>query len=157
MSRRTGSVAAVLCVLVVLCAVAPAQAQCTGNSNCQIILSGTALPASTAQCTPWGLWVWSEPNSNNAYGNDGNGSIYFYRVHSAEAHVEASNVTLSGNSVTETVSGAYPDGTAVNCTFAAHLTSPGKGILDSMSCTVGGTACSVAVVPITMDISNANN
>jgi hypothetical protein len=157
MRRRTGLVSSVLCVLVMLWAPSSAHAQCSSNSNCQIILSGTALPAAPSQCTPWGLWVWSQPNNNNAYGNDGDGSIYFYRIHKAEAHVEASAVTLSSNSVSETVSGAYPDGTAVSCTLTAHQTSPGKGILDSMSCTVGGNACSATDIPITVDISNAKN
>jgi hypothetical protein len=145
-----------LCLFVTLCAIAPASAQCSRGSNCQIIVSGTALPATTSQCTPWGLWVWSQP-ANNSYGNDGNGSMYFYAVHKAEAHVEASDVTLSGNSISESVSGAYPDGTAVSCTLAAHQTSPGKGILDSMSCTVGTTSCAANDIPITVDISNVKN
>jgi hypothetical protein len=159
MCRRTGLVSAVLCVLLVmLCAASSAHAQCS-SSNCQIILSGTALPATGSQCTPWGLWVWSEPNTNNAYGNDGDGSIYFYGIHKAEAHVEASDVILTGSSVSETLSGAYPDGTAVSCTLAAHQTSPGKGVLDSMSCTVGTKSCTAPVggIPITVDISNVKN
>jgi hypothetical protein len=45
----------------------------------------------------------------------------------------------------------------VSCTLAAHQTSPGKGILDSMSCTVGNDSCSATDIPITVDISNAKN
>jgi hypothetical protein len=155
MYRRTGLVSALLCLLVMLWAAPAAKAQCSKSSNCQVIISGTGLPASpNPPRIPWGMWVWSQP-ANNSYGNDGNGSLYFYAIHKAEAHVEASGVTLTGNSINETVSGSYPDGTAVSCTVAAHLTSPGKGILDSMSCTVAGIACSVNDIPITVDISNA--
>ncbi len=156
MHARVGLLSTLVCLMVTVGWVVPAMGQCSSNSNCQIIVSGTALPASTQQCTPWGLWVWSQP-ANNSYGNDGDGSIYFYRIHAAEAHVGASNVTLSGNALSETISGAYPDGTAVNCTLSAHQTSPGKGILDSMSCTVGTASCSAADIPITVDISNTKN
>ena len=157
MSRRTRLLSVLLCAFVMLWTTKAAYAQCKSGSNCQIILSGTALPATpNPPCTPWGLWVWSQP-SNNSYGNDGDGSLYFYAIHKAEAHVEARNVTLSGSSISETVSGAYPDGTAVSCTLAAHQTSPGKGILDSMSCTVGTNSCSATDIPITVDISDAKN
>jgi hypothetical protein len=156
MRTRMTLATTLLCLFVMLCAIAPASAQCGTGSNCQIIVSGTALPATPSQCTPWGLWVWSQP-ANNSYGNDGDGSIYFYRIHSAEAHVEASNVTLTGTSVSETLSGAYPDGTSVSCTLTAHQTSPGKGILDSMSCTVGTSSCAASDIPITVDISNVKN
>jgi hypothetical protein len=102
------------------------------------------------------MWVWSQPSNNN-YGNDGNGSMYFYAIHKAEAHVQASHVVLSGSSISEDVSGSYPDGMQVSCTLAAHQTSPGKGILDSMSCTVGTDSCSATDIPITVDISDAKN
>jgi len=80
--------------------------------------------------------------------------MYFYAIHKAEAHIEASDVILSGNSVSESASGAFPDGTAVSCTLTAHQTSPGKGILDTMSCSVGND-CTATDIPITVDISNA--
>jgi hypothetical protein len=157
MSKHRGFLPILVCVLVIVWTTSPAHAQCTKGSNCQIILSGTGLPGTpNPPCNPWGMWVWSQPSNNN-YGNDGNGSMYFYAIHKAEAHVQASNVTLSGSSVSETVSGAYPDGTGVSCTLAAHQTSPGKGILDSMSCTVGNDSCSATDIPITVDISNAKN
>jgi hypothetical protein len=157
MSGRTRALSMVLCVFVTLCLTTAAHAQCSKGSNCQIILSGTALPGTpNPPCTPWGMWVWSQP-ANNGYGNDGNGSLYFYAIHKAEAHVQASNVALSGSSVSENVSGSYPDGTAVSCSLTAHQTSPGKGILDSMSCTVGSDSCSATDIPITVDISNAKD
>jgi len=157
MSGRTRLLPMVLCVFATSCITTAAHAQCSKGSNCQIILSGTALPGTpNPPCTPWGMWVWSQP-SNNDYGNDGNGSLYFYAIHKAEAHVQASKVVLSGSSVSEDVSGSYPDGTAVSCSLTAHQTSPGKGILDSMSCTVGSDSCSATDIPITVDISNAKD
>ncbi len=157
MYKRTSLWLALLAVVVTLWAVSPLRPQSNGNSNSQIILSGTALPATpNPPCTPWGMWVWSQPGNNN-YGNDGDGSLYFYGIHGGEAHVSASDVTLSGSSVSETVSGAYPDGTGVTCSLAAHQTSPGKGILDSMSCTVGASSCAATDIPITVGISNAKN
>lgn len=135
----------------------PAQSQCAKGSNCQVIVSGTGLPASPSQCTPWGLWVWSQPANNN-YGNDGQGDMYFYQLDHGQASVEASNVVLdlSNKSITETVTGAFsPDGKQVSCEIAAHQTSPGKGILDSMSCSVGTVSCATSDIPITFDMSNA--
>ena len=162
MYRRTALVSALLCVLVTLWTVSTARAQCSSsNSNCQIILSGTGLPATpTPPCTPWGFWLWSQPLNNNSYGNGGEGSIYFYRIAPAEAHATVSEVVLSGNSVSESASGTFPNGTTVSCTFVAHQTSPGKGILDSMDCTLvseSGTRneCKASDIPITVDISNA--
>jgi hypothetical protein len=158
MIRRIGLVAAMLFLLVTLFPASPEHAQT--SSNTQIILSGTGLPASPAHpCTPWGMWLWSQPGTNNAYGGttgNGDGSIYFYGIHPAEAHADVSDVVLSGNSVSESASGTYADGTSVSCTFKAHQTSPGKGILDSMSCTVTppDQVCTATDIPITVDISN---
>ncbi len=160
MYRRTWLVSALLCGLVTLWTVSPAHAQCSSNSNCQISLSGTGLPATPSNpCTPWGFWLWSQPNNNNAYGNEGDGSIYFYAIAPAEAHADVGNVILSGNSVSESASGTFPNGTTVSCTFKAHQTSPGKGILDKMDCTLvsnsGTNSCTASDIPITVDISNA--
>jgi hypothetical protein len=166
MRKINARIIAIGCLLLPMAGFAQAAyAQCSTNSNCQIILSGTALPATpNPPCTPWGLWLWSQPNNNNAYGNEGDGSIYFYGIAPAEAHVDVSNVSLTdNNSVSESASGTFPNGTTVNCTFTAHQTSPGKGILDTMACTLvsksGTTTNSCAApaggVPITLDISNA--
>ena len=169
MYRRT-LVSALLCVLVTLWTVSPAHAQCSNNnSNCQIILSGTGLTGNTAppKCQPWGFWLWSQP-ANNAYGNDGDGSIYFYNIAPAEAHVDVGNVSLSLNSlgqsvVTESASATFPNGTTLSCTLIqAHQIRPGKGILDQMACKLVTPApssttfnCTASGIPITMDISNA--
>ena len=113
MSKHRGFLPILVCVLVIVWTTSPAHAQCTKARQQSNHSSGTGLPGTpNPPCNPWGMWVWSQPSNNN-YGNDGNGSMYFYAIHKAEAHVQASNVTLSGSSVSETVSGAYPDGTAV--------------------------------------------
>jgi|SRR5579875_2086288 len=136
----------------------PAQTLCSNNSDCQIIVSGTGLPASPDGCTPWGLWVWSQPANNN-YGNDGHGEVYFYALHHGDASVEASNVAfdLKTKSIVETLTGVYTlDGTQVSCALSAHETSPGKGILDNISCKVGTNSCTASDIPITVNISVAN-
>lgn len=155
---KTGIALFVLAAGLTSVTVLPAQTPCRNSSNCQIILSGTGLPASPDQCTPWGLWVWSQPANNN-YGNDGQGDMYFYQLDHGQASVEASDVVLNLNekSITETVTGAFnPDGKQVSYQLAAHQTSPGKGILDSMSCSVGAVSCAAGDIPITFDISGAN-
>ncbi len=162
MSSRT-LVTALLCLLAMFLAVSPEHAQ--SNSNAQIILSGTGLPANpTPPCTPWGMWLWSQPATNNPYGGtsgNGDGSMYFYAIAPAEAHVDVSNVTLTGSSVSESASGTFPNGTTVNCsTISAHQTSPGKGILDNITCTLAPpgkptVTCTATDIPITVDISNA--
>jgi hypothetical protein len=145
----------VLYLVAMFCAVSAAQAQCN-SSNCQIILSGTGLPATpNPPCTPWGLWVWSQPSTNNSYGNSGQGSMYFYSIVGGLAPVEVSNVVLSRNSVSESASGKLPNGQSISCDLTAHQTSPGHGILDTMSCTIGAQSCSANDLPITVDISNS--
>jgi hypothetical protein len=52
MYTRPTLLATLLGLFLALCAVAPANAQCSGNSDCQVILSGTGLPATSSQCTP---------------------------------------------------------------------------------------------------------
>ena len=135
----------------------PAQSPCSNGSNCQVIVSATGLSASPGECTPWGLWVWSQPANNN-YGNDGHGDMYFYNLDHGEAPVEASNVTINlrNSSISETLTGTFsPDGKPVMCVLTAHQTSPGKGILDSASCSVGEVSCTASDLPITMDMSDA--
>jgi len=168
MKSRLGFALA-LCLSLMLWAALPAHAQCSSNSNCQIILSGTGLSATGNQCTPWGMWLWSQ-TANNNYGNDGNGSMYFYAIAPAEAHTDVSNVSLSVNAagqsvVSETASATFPNGTSLSCSpIVAHQTSPGKGILDQMACTLVTPppssetfTCGVPVggIPITVEISNA--
>jgi hypothetical protein len=162
------SLPVVVATILLTLAAAPAHDGCPSNSNCQIILSGTALPATpNPPCKPWGMWLWSQPASNNAYGPDGNGSMYFYAVAPAEAHVDVSNISLSTNGagqsvVSESASGTFPNGTTLNCpVIQAHQTSPGKGILDQMQCTLvppppaSSVTCTTSDIPITVDISSA--
>ena len=80
MYRRVGLPITLLFLFVMLWAF-PMNAPCSGNGDCQIIVSGTALPATpNPPCTPWGLWVWSQ-NAPNGYGNDGRGEHVLLRRH----------------------------------------------------------------------------
>lgn len=160
--KRAGLGLALVGLVFMLWADLPLRSQSGANSNAQILLSGTGLPAApSSPCTPWGLWVWSQPQTNNAYGNDGEGYIYFYHVPGQLSPVSASNVVLSGNSVSEDVTGSNPDLTPLSCNLQAHQTSPGKGILDKMSCTIGtgetAQTCTASDLPITVNISNGTN
>lgn len=158
----------ILLATALLALAAPPQNVCSSNSNCQIIVSGTGLPATPKPpCTPWGMWLWSQPASNNAYGPDGNGSMYFYAIAPAEAHAEVTNISLSTNGagqsvVSESASGTFPNGTTLSCpVIQAHETTPGHGILDQMQCTLvppppaSSVSCSASDIPITVDMSSA--
>jgi hypothetical protein len=91
-------------------------AQSTGQSP-QIILSATGI---TTTKGPAGFWLWSQ-TGGNAYGNGGQGSMYFYQVYRTTVPVEVSEVVLSGKTVTEDV--ISKDG-RINCEFSATQTSP---------------------------------
>lgn len=111
----------------------------SANSSTQVILSGTGISTSGG---PAGYWIWSQPGNNN-YGNDGAGSIYFYALLKAEHPVEVSNVVVSGNSVSETVTSK--DGLITCPTFTGTETSPGHGTV-SFTCTVTTANGPVTVV-----------
>ncbi len=123
------------------------------SSNSQVILSGTGV--STTQ-GPAGFWIWSQPGTSNAYGNEGAGSIYFYVLLPGEHPVDVSNVMLTGKTVSETVNST--DGLITCSTFTGTETSPGHGTV-SFTCnvtTTGGTVTAVATnVPAQVNISNA--
>jgi hypothetical protein len=145
---------AFLCVFAMFWTVPAANAQCTSGSNCQIVLSGTGLPTDCAKSGVSGFWLWAQPSSaNNAYGEDGQGNMYFYGL--AQAPVEISNVVLSGSTVSETASGTTHSGVSMSCNLTAHETSAGHGILDSANCTVNGNSCSITTpAAITVEITN---
>jgi hypothetical protein len=164
-----------LCALVMLWEVSVARAECKSGSNCQIILSVTGLTASCVTTAPLkdkhaGFWLWSQPPSaDNTYGGGGQGSMYFYGFAFSTVPVEVSNVSLSGNSVSENASGTSNAGETISCVsgcgaggafgIAAHETSPGKGVLDCLSCTVSTSSnsgtCTASNVAIDVNISNS--
>jgi hypothetical protein len=100
------------------------------NSNSQTVLSATGVLTTGG---PAGFWIWSQPGTANAYGNEGAGSIYFYALLPAEHPVDVSGVTVSGNTVTETV--VSTDGLITCSTFTGTETSPGVGTV-SFTCMV---------------------
>jgi hypothetical protein len=124
------------------------------NSNSQAILSATGVVTTGGQ--PAGFWIWSQPGTANAYGNEGAGSIYFYTLLPAEHPVDVSNVSIMGKTVSETVTSR--DG-LINCPmFTGTETSPGKGTV-SFTCSVttaGGPVAAVAAnVPAQVNISSS--
>ncbi len=148
-------IASVLLIATAVISMVPsAHAQCTSGSNCQIVLSGTGLPTDCAKSNASGFWLWGQPASaSNAYGEDGQGNMYFYGV--AQAPVSVSNIVLSGNSVSETASGTTKSGVSMTCNLTAHQTSSGHGILDSANCVVAGKVCTIATpAAITVEITN---
>ncbi|HLZ23901.1 MAG TPA: hypothetical protein VKQ30_17450 [Ktedonobacterales bacterium] len=113
----------------------------SASSNTQVILSATGISTSAG---PAGFWIWSQPSNPNAYGNNGNGSIYFYALLPAAHHVDVSNVTVNDETVSETVTST--DGLITCPSFTGTETSPGKGTV-SFTCMV--TTPSGAVVTAT--------
>ncbi len=98
------------------------------SSNTQVILSATGISTSAG---PAGFWLWSQPDSPNAYGNGGNGSIYFYALLPASHHADVTNVVVSGNTVTESVTST--DG-LINCPWVTGTeTASAKGTV-SFTC-----------------------
>src|SRR5690349_3435042 len=73
----------------------------SASSNSQVILSATGVATTGG---PAGFWIWSQPGTSNAYGNEGAGSIYFYILLPAEHPVDVSNVMFpTSTSVSEMV------------------------------------------------------
>jgi hypothetical protein len=137
--------------VVVLAAISSASA----NSNNQVILSGTGVSTSAG---PAGFWIWSVPGGTNAYSGptgEGAGSVYFYALVPGEHPVDVANVSISGNTVSETVNSR--DGLIHCATFTGTETSPGHGTV-SFSCkvtTAHGTVTAVATnVPSQVNISS---
>ena len=123
------------------------------SSNNQIVLSG--IGPSTVGFS--GFWLWSQPGGN-AYGNDGAGDMYFYDI-GVQKPVEISDITVSGNTVTEHVTSKI--GTSIDCRFSATETSKpggphGANGWVSFSCSapsVAGTPAS-GTYPATVVISS---
>jgi hypothetical protein len=120
----------------------------TTSSSTQIVLSATGILTTVG---PGGFWLWSQPGSPNAYGNGGQGSMYFYHVYKTTIPVAVSNTNLTGTTVTEHV--ASSDG-RIACDFTAVQTtrtgSPNGTV--SFTCTAPNGA-SATDVPATVRIS----
>jgi hypothetical protein len=101
----------------------------SASSNNQVVLSATGIPTTGG---PGGFWIWSQPGGN-AYGNEGAGSIYFYALLPAEHPVDVSDVSVSGNTVSEKVTST--DGLISCPVFTGTETTPGHGTV-TFSCNV---------------------
>lgn len=139
-------------LLVVLALTVGAGGTASASSSTQVILSGTGISTTAG---PAGYWIWSQPSNPNAYGNGGNGSVYFYTLLPADHPVDASNVTVVNNTVTETVTSRDR---LITCPiFTGTETRPGHGIV-SFICTVltanGPVTATVTNVPSQVNISH---
>lgn len=123
----------------------------SASSSTQVILSATGISTTGG---PAGFWIWSQPSNPNAYGNDGDGSIYFYALLPAEHPVEASNVTVVNDMVSEVVNST--DGLITCPSFTGTETSPGEGTV-SFTCMVttpsGVVTVTATNVPAQVNIS----
>lgn len=139
-------------------------APASAGGNTQVILSTTSLlvqyNGSDGPVGPAGFWLWST-DTTNAYGNGGQGSIYFYGVAPVRTVVpaEVDSVRISGGDVSEHVTAANDN---IDCWLNATLQRPGKGLLTSLSCILSNTPYGTVSVglpggpePITMQISNS--
>jgi hypothetical protein len=112
-------------------------------SNPQIVLSATGIQTSVG---PGGFWLWSQPGApSNAYGNGGQGSMYFYQVYKTTIPVVVSNTALKGSTITEHV--ASSDG-RIACDFTAVQTtttgSPNGTVSFTCSAPAGASATDVS-------------
>ncbi len=98
MFRRAFGIAAVCAAVACLMVAGTATAQ-PSNSDAQIVLSGIGFDPSIG---PLGFWLWSQPQTNNAYGPDGAGDMYFYGL-GLNSPVEIRNIVVTGATVTEEV------------------------------------------------------
>ena len=90
---------AALCAAIGCLIVAGTAAAQPANSDAQIILSGIGFDPAVG---PLGFWLWSQPATNNAYGPDGQGDMYFYGL-GLNSPVEIRNISVTGWTVTEEV------------------------------------------------------
>ncbi len=109
--------------------------------------TGTA-PLAGGGSTPFGFWIWCQPTSANAYGQDCTGSMYFYAL-GITTGVNGGIVQANGG-YTVTVSSTPPNGAISGCTFTLTTPfSPGATNSVTLNCTspavVKGTDNKVAI------------
>jgi hypothetical protein len=105
----------------------------SASSSTQVAISVTGAPASGTTATPSGMWLWSQPTGNN-YGNQGQGSLYFYGISAVTETVDISHVSVTGPSVSETLTGVNGPFSGLLCSVSATESSPGSGLME-FSCT----------------------
>jgi len=83
--------------------------------------AGTGSGSFNGSTTPFGFWIWCQPVSSNAYGNDCTGSVYFYRLGitvGVAGHVASFQQSGDTLAFTATVS-SVPNGSKIsNCIFS---------------------------------------
>jgi len=99
--------------------------------------AGTGSGSFNGSTTPFGFWIWCQPVSSNAYGNDCTGSVYFYRLGitvGAAGHVASFQQSGDTLAFTVTVS-SVPNGSKIsNCIFSFSGT-PTEGASNTVTLT----------------------
>jgi hypothetical protein len=99
--------------------------------------AGTGSGTFNGSTTPFGFWIWCQPVSSNAYGNDCTGSVYFYRLGitvGAAGHVASFQQSGDTLAFTVTVS-SVPNGSKIsNCIFSFSGT-PTEGASNTVTLT----------------------
>ncbi len=113
--------------------------------------AGAGFGTFAGRNTPFGFWIWCQSKSNNAYGTDCAGSVYFYELRIvAGVDGEVTSFSQSGNTVSFTVTvNSIPNTSISNCvfSFSGNVT---QGASNSVSLSCGspsgsGTDSKVAV------------
>ncbi len=110
-----------LCATVLLFITTAAYSQTTLNQ--QLVFqdrAGTGSGSFFGTTTPFGFWIWCQPVSNNAYGTDCTGSVYFYDLGvNTGVDGEVTYFAQSGNTLAFTVTvSSVPNIAISNCVFS---------------------------------------
>jgi hypothetical protein len=114
--------------------------------------AGTGSGTFDGKTTPFGFWIWCQPVSSNAYGNDCAGAVYFYHLGitvGVDGHVASFTQSGSALAFTVTVSSVPNASKISNCIFT-FLGTPSQGASNTvtLSCNTpsgGGTDSKVAI------------
>jgi hypothetical protein len=105
----------------------------------QAHVTTTAKPAFGTEDDVFGIWAWMTPGSGNGYGANGAGSMYSYDQTPVPEILDASNVVVTGNTVTATITGRRGPLEGFTATLTAVETKPGEGVLSmTFTYTFGG-------------------
>ncbi len=83
--------------------------------------AGTGSGDFNGSTTPFGFWIWCQPVSSNAYGNDCAGAVYFYHLGitvGVDGHVASFQQSGDALAFTVTVSSVPNASKISNCIFS---------------------------------------
>jgi len=99
--------------------------------------AGTGSGDFNGSTTPFGFWIWCQPVSSNAYGNDCAGAVYFYRLGitvGVDGHVASFQQSGDALAFTVTVSSVPNASKISNCIFSFSGT-PSQGASNTVTLT----------------------